>query len=145
MQKHSYRSRADEDSLGTRPQEGSSSSQEYPPNTPQPESNGQPSAFGDHKTSDLYGGVGPDREGAMTSPYSGQHPGRTFDEIRAENRKRQQFEAKEQRQQDQRGKSFGEGEGPWGRDQKQGASPSKDRPRERRNKYGDIIVDDDDE
>ena len=142
---HKWRGRQYEDSRGTRPQEESRRSfQEYPPNTPKPESDEQPSAFGDHKASGLYGGIGPDGDGGLTSPSSGQHPGRTFDEIRAENRKRQQFEAKEYRQ-DQRGKRWGEMEGQRGRDQKQVAGTGKDRPRERRNKYGDIIIDDDDE
>ena len=144
MGDHYHRLRHDEDSRRTHPQEGPRhSSQEYSPNAQQPEPNEQPSAFDDRKTTELYGGV--DGDGGMTSPSSGQQPGRTFDEIRAENRKRQQFEAKEYRQLDQRGKRSGEAERPWGRDQRQVASAGKDRPRERRNKYGDIIIEDDDE
>ena len=131
-----------EDSPGTRPQEGPRpSAQEYSPRTPQPELNEQPSAFGERKMSGLFGDE--DREGHPSST-SGPYPGRTFDEIRAENRKRQQFEAKDYSQQDQRGKRWSELEGQWGRDQKQAAETGKKHPRERRNKYGDIIIDDDD-
>lgn len=144
MGDHYQRLRHDEDSRRTHPQEEPRrSSQEYPPNTQQPEPNEQPSAFDDRKTSELYGGVDGDR--GVKSPSSGQQPGRTFDEIRAENRKRQQFEAKEYRHPDQRGKRSGEMERPWGRDQRQIANAGNDRPRERRNKYGDIIIEDDDE
>ena len=142
MGDHYHRLRHDEDSRRTHPQEGPRhSSQDYPPNTQQPEPNEQPSAFGDPKTSELYGGV----EGDVTSSSSGQQPGKTFDEIRAENRKRQQFGAKEYRQLDQRGQRSGEMERPWGRDQRQIPSAGKDRTRERRNKYGDIIIEDEDE
>lgn len=105
-----------------------------PPPPPSEESVDQPSAFQESSQTSFGWNADQPATGSGTR-------GRTFDEIRAENRRRQ-FQPKPDAHPEENDPSSS-GQDHWRRDQTQlVGSDSNQNKRVRRNKYGDIIIDD---